>query len=292
MEIKPRNFPHPIMAPWSDDVQPYNIKCQFTAAHDKKNYYFNYEIVSENKYILELLRSGHAQFVIHIECGRTFYRQIVNVIWPKDTNVSSVTGKIDISARELIGYTEVSFLICADRDISNYLPDGTHADYENQKFRIEKGCFIAVCGTYKCDCMQDYDALQKISSIIKFIKDSNREEGPMTIELFDKDKLIGKLPVKLHNQYFDLKDRKCYTNILSAMLVIPVLMEGLACMKYSADPASEYGDYKWFRVLAKRLEDISYNIQTGSTLEAAQHILEMPYDRANREIVNLAEVDS
>jgi len=286
MEIKPRSFPHPIIAPWSDDVQPYNLNCQFKADHDKENYYFNYEITSENKYILTLLRSGHAQFVIHIECGRTFYRQTVNVTWPKDANKSSVTGKIDISAKELIGLTEVSFFICADRDISNYLPDGAHADYENQKFRIENGSFIAICGTYKCNCRQDYDTLQKISSIISFKKDSEREEGPMRVELFS-DKLIGKLPVKLHNQYLDLKDRKDNTNILSATLVIPILMEGLACMKDTGGSVSDYGDYRWFRVLAKKLKDISYDIQTGSALEAAQLVLEMPYDRAGKELENL-----
>ncbi len=291
MEIKPRSFPHPIIAPWSDDVQPYNLNCQLKADHDKENYYFNYEITSENEYILALLRSGHAQFIIHIECGRTFYRQTVNLIWPKDANKSSATGGIDISAKELVGHTEVSFFICADRDISNYLPDGVHADYENQKFRIENGSFIAICGTYKCNCRQDYDTLQKISSIISFKKDNDREEGPMIVELFS-DKLIGKLPVKLHNQYFDLKDRKGYTNILSAMLVIPILMEGLACMKQSTDPVSEYGEHKWFRVLAKKLEDINYDIQTGSTLEAAQRILEMPYDRAGKELVNLTVADS
>lgn len=286
MEIKPRSFPHPVIAQWSDDVQPYNLSCHLSFDYDKENYYFNYEITSENKYILGLLRTGHAKFVIHIECGRTFYRHPVNVVWPKDTDKNSLSGKIDISAKELVGHTEVSFFICADRDISNYLPDGAHADYENQLFRLENGDFIAICGTYKCNCRQDYDTLQKISSIIRFKKDSEREEGPMRVELFS-DKLIGKLPGKLHNQYLDLKDRKDNTNILSATLVIPILMEGLACMKDTGGSVSDYGDYRWFRVLAKKLKDISYDIQTGSTLEAAQLVLEMPYDRAGKELENL-----
>lgn len=290
MEIKPRSFPHPVIAQWSDDVQPYNLNCHLGAEHDKENYYFKYEITLENEYILALLKSGHARFIIHIECGRTFYRHTVNIIWPEDANKSSVTGEIDISAKELVGHTEASFFICADRDISNYLPDGAHTDYEDQTFRLENGDFIAICGTYKCNCKQDYDTLQKISSIIIFKKDSDREEGPMTVELFS-DKLIGKLPVKLHNQYLDLKDRKGNTNILAATLVIPVLMEGLACMKQSEDPESEYGDHKWFRVLAKKLKDINYDIRTGNTLEAAQIILEMPYDRAGKELWNFAVAD-
>jgi hypothetical protein len=283
MEIKPRNFPHPIIAPWSDDVQPYKLDCQLEVNNDKENYNFNFDITSDNEYVLGLLRSGNARFIIHIECGRTFYRHSINVIWPEDTNKNKVSGKIDISAKELVGHTEISFFICADKDISDYLPDGVHADYENRKFKLESGTFIALCKTFKCNCRQDYDALQKISSIISFRKDSERNDGPIKVELFN-NKLIGKLPIKLHNKYCELKDRKRYTNILSATLVMPVLMEGLSYMKQSEDPESDYGDYKWFRVIAKKLKDINYDIRSGSALEAAQNILEMPYDRAANEL--------
>ncbi len=287
MEIKSRNFPHPIMAPWSDDVQPYNLSCQLSSDYNKENYYFNYDIISDNKYILNLLKDGHARFVIHVECGRTFYRRIINVIWPNAQN--KVSGKIDISATELVGHTEVSFFICADRDISNYLPAGVHTDYENQAFQLKNGDFIVICGTFKCNCRQDYDTLQKISSIVSFVKDTERKEGPMTVEFF-KNKLIGKLPSKLHKQYLSMKDRKGNANILSASLVVPVLMEGLACIK-KEDAENDYGDYRWFRVIVKKLRDIKYDIKNGNTLEAAQLILEMPYDRVAKELENIVSSD-
>jgi hypothetical protein len=286
MKIEQRNFPYPIISPWSDDVQPYNIGSSAAFSYDKENYYFNYEITSENNYILELLLSRHAQFVIHIECGQTFYRQITHVIWSADENTKTAKGKIDISAKELEGDTEISFLICADRDISDYFPQGLHPDYGNQKFRMGKGYFIAACGTFKFYCKQDYDTLKKISSIIIFKEDKKREEGAITAD-FNSDKLVGLLPVKLFKQYNDLRDRKCYSNILGAMLAMPVLMEGLACIKYNTDPENEYGSYKWFRVIFKKLNDIGYDIKNGNCLEAAQKIFEMPYDRANKELENL-----
>jgi hypothetical protein len=285
MEIKKRQFPYPIMARWSDDIQ-YCAESILKPTIDKATnaYIFEYNITIKNNTMLELLRIGKGKLFMHIECSNALYRKIFPLNIPI-ANTDTAQGKVTISANEIHGSADVTIVLISNDDITNYKPEGIHPDYEGISCSLKKGDFVAVIETYKVPLRQDYDLLKQISTIIVFKRDEDRETGTITID-FSEDKLIATLPKKLHDSYYELKDNGVITSILTSMLVVPVLMEGLNHIKELwQDKGSQ--TQKWFNLLCKKLDDMKCDMSNASPIEVAQKILDMPYERATKELKEL-----
>jgi hypothetical protein len=285
MEIKERHFPYPIMASWSDDVQ-YCADSDMKPMIDKNTneYILNYRITVSNTTMLAFLRDGRGKFLMHIECTNALYRKLFSLN-PPSVNSDTIQGEIRISADEIYGSTDATILLIANNDISIYVPEGIHPDYEGISCSLKKGDFIAVIGTYKIPLRQEYDRLKQISTIISFNRDDKRDTGPIMVD-FNEDKLIALLPKKLHESYIELKDNRESTNILTSMLVVPVLMEGLAYIKDLWERRGSQNE-KWFNLLCKKLDDMKCDMSKASAMEVAQKILDMPYERASKELKDL-----
>lgn len=285
MEVKERHFPYPIMASWSDDIQ-FCADTDLKPAIDKKEnvYILNYSVTLKNATMLEMLRDGRGILILHIECSNALYRKL-NVLDFPVTESDSIQGEIKISGNEICGNTDATLLLVANQDIPSYSPEGLHADYSGITCSLKKGDFIAVLGTYKIPLLQDYDLLRQISTIIVFNRDEERESGPIKMD-FNEDKLVAMLPKKLHESYLALKDSKECTGILTSMLVLPALMEGLDHIKALWDKRGSQSE-KWFHLLCKKLDDMKCDMSISSPIEIAQQILDMPYERASKELKNL-----
>lgn len=282
MEVKERHFPYPIMASWSDDIQ-FCAETEFTSVVDKKEntYILSYKVVIKNATMLELLRDGRASIVLHLECTNALYRKLHSLSLPA-VNSDTVQGEIKISGNEIHGSTDAVLLLIANQDISDYVPEGLHSDYSGISCSLKKGDFIAILGTYKVPLRQDYDLLKQISTIIVFNRDESRDIGPVAID-FSEDKLIAMLPKKLHEGYLAIKDNKECTGILTSMLVLPILMGGLEHIKELWTSRGSQSE-KWFVLLCQKLDDMNCDMSNSSPIEIAQKILDMPYDRANKEL--------
>lgn len=280
MEVKERHFPYPIIAKWSDDIQ-YQAESSLvpTINKEKDSYVLAYRVAINNPTIMNLIRSNKATLVMHIECTNSLYRKL----FPLPLNGSDIfEGEVIISADEIYGKADATIMVIATDTISNYTPEGIHADYDGVACELQKGDYIAAIETYKIPLRQEYDLLKKISTIIVFNRDDKRKKGPIQVDFYD-DKLVAKLPIKLHDTYQELKDYKNCTAILTSMLVVPVLMEGLSHIK---ELWSERGSRseRWFNLLCQKLDDMKCDMGNASPIEVAQEILDLPYERSSTEL--------
>ncbi|HPC65467.1 MAG TPA: hypothetical protein PK525_12710 [Anaerohalosphaeraceae bacterium] len=281
MKLIRKNFPHPVLSPYSDDIDNSHFGCGLSVEHDQHTYFFKYEITLSNSTLLSLIENEKAAFFVHIECGRTFYRK-AHRIKKENFKGGRACGTISIPWSSLVGSVEVNIFACAVSPIQEYSPEGMHTDYQQRKFALDNGDFAAVWKTSVFDLYPAYDPIRKPDSIICFQLDRERETGEINV-IFDADKLTACLPADLYQKYEALRSDKGKEEIVMAMLAIPVLMEGLWYLKEEKEHASENRRYKWFRSLEKKLRDMknkNADIEEDSVLSLAQKIFENPYQRA------------
>jgi hypothetical protein len=288
MKIVDKNYPYPVMDRRRDDIAPFGLNWNINVRNDKTNYYFDYSFTLQNETVEKLMTEDKACFVLHIECSSTFYRKAFKI-----GTKEGFEGTITIHGDNLIGRVDISIFVCADSQIAEYAPEGMHTDYEGFHFELAKGDFVAVGDTHSQSFFKEYDPIKKVSSIIEFIKDDDNKTGPITVE-FNANKIRALVPQKLYVSYLELKEDPCKANTISTMLVLPVLMEGLQFLKDNLQREEEdisgLRSLRWFRSVEKKLEDIQFNIRENSAYIAAQKLLEMPYERASKELTGLSAV--
>jgi len=292
MKVKNKNYPHPVLAPFSDDVSS-SINCNVEVEWDKSYYYLKYEFNLDNETIVELIKTEKANFIIHVECGKTFYRK-AHKISAGNFIDNQTKDVITIPAKNIKDTTEVSIFLCARTEVLDYMPIGMHPDYGNNSFVLENGDFVAVWKTYKFDLYQDYDPIKKTDSIISFLRDENRDTGEITIAV-DCDKLTAYLPKDMHQIYNDLKSDISKEDILMSILGVPILMEGLLYIKDNTmmDEGvnlSSCRRYRWFRSLEKKLADMNVDIKSEENMFViAQKIFENPCKKAGKAFERIDE---
>ena len=293
MKIKNKNYPHPIIADGYDDISDSSIKCNVDIDWDKSYYYLKYDLNLEHKTVTELIRNEQSHFIIHVECGKTFFRKAYKIDAANFSD-NNCSGILTIPASKLKDRTEVSIFVCSATEISNYIPAGMHSDYGNNSFKLENGDVIALWKTYKFDLYQDYDPIKKADSIISFQRDNERETGEIIIDV-ECDKLTARLPKDIHILYNDLKADKGKEDIIMSILGIPILIEGLLYIKenMAIDEGVNLSGcrrHRWFRSLEKKLDDMHIDIKSEESMFAvAQKVFENPCKKAGLAFERLDE---
>ena len=282
MKIKPRSFPHPVMARWRDDISPFDLNIQFEPVRcDQAKYYLKYRYEIGNSTYKSLLHANTIALGIHVECQANFYRRVFII--------NESDGELAIDADELIGKVEVNAIVIAYKNIQAFTPEGMHKDYMGAGFSVLKGDYLAIGDGYDFDANKEYDSIQKISSIIAFDPLPDRKSGAIDVDVMG-EKLVGLLPSDLHKRYDLLKQQAQSTDnsILSTLLVLPVLMEGIQHLKtISEGPFEVEMERRWVRVVWKKIKESGLDIKTASALELAQYIMADPFERTSRDLAAL-----
>src|SRR3954470_22022439 len=100
MIIRDRSYPHPVLAPFKDDVIPNGFSFIMSVSPDADNYYIDIRFSYENSTLSELIERGAAIHCVHIECRHNFYRHIITF--------RDISQRITIPAYELVGRVEVA----------------------------------------------------------------------------------------------------------------------------------------------------------------------------------------
>lgn len=286
MIIKDRSFPHPILAPFRDDVQPNEFELSYSVIPDADNYYLDVEFKYENSTLKELVQDGRAVHAIHIECRRNFYREL--------RTFRNSSERVTIPATELVGRVEISGFIKAEKQLQSYTIEGSHEDYGNMAFNIQSGDLLAVGQSSWFDAFTDYDPLQSIASILTIRKSEDDNEGPMKVDTGDDRFIIATLSKQDYERYTSLKGNPTLGPLLANQVVVPALFEAVSEMKKTDEEELALDmDKKWFRSIRKKLTDFEIDIRSNdvSVSEAVQTILKLPLRRSLESLNKIDPID-
>src|SRR5436190_16107927 len=121
MQVKPRSYPHPVLAPFTDDILNSVFQPVVTVTGNKNAYVFDAVFKTNNAVLLQLIEQKKARYAVHIECTQTRYRSI----FKSDTEKFS----FEVPAGLLDGRVEVTSFILATKPMEKYSNDCFHPDY-------------------------------------------------------------------------------------------------------------------------------------------------------------------
>lgn len=274
MIVRARSYPHPVLAPFSDDVTPNQFEMELGTEADADNYYLNVSFQYENETISKLVSAGRAVHCVHVECRRNFYRKVFSL--PESS------AQLSVSVSELVGHVEVSGFVKSEVAIPEYRIQGAHADYGETCFAISAGDVLAIAPTQTFDAYTDYDPLRQISSILNIQKSESVEEGSATVDTAS-DVIVVTLSKSDFDRYTCLKSDPSLGPLLANQVIIPVLLEAIHEIQDASEENYEEGKLiRWYRSLDQKLRTLGIDLRNKEVppIEAVQKLLELPFRRS------------
>lgn len=284
MRILNRSWPHPVLAPFRDDVMPNAFAFTLNLAADRQNYYLKVSVNLEHADMRGMVLDGRGVLSLHVECRRNFYR----AMWPME----DFRKEVIIPATELRGSVEVFCCVLSARDSGSYIVDGQHQDYGQSRFRVREGDFLAVTETMQFDAFLDFDPLKKLSSVLTIRESETEDEGAMKV-LLGEQKIVAELARSDYQRYVELKRDITLLPLLANQVVVPALMEAVARVKVCGPESESYEEnmeLRWFRSITAKVKERKINLWHEDTQVAyvVQNLLELPLRRSLSELAQLA----
>lgn len=274
MVIKHKLYPYPVLRSDSDDYVNSSFTFNVTVSKELREIELSFFFELNNDELLTMIKQGQAEFLVHIECSQTSYR---NIIKSADKNCST-----RILEKHLNGKVTICAFIVAIQTIPTYKNSDFNSDYANITFSLDKGSIIAIAGQYDLNVVKDVEELARVPSIFTICKYAADSEESMKIEL-DRDKITVALSAQSFQDYKLLTNMPRLLPVFHAMVIVPALIYAFERMRN--DGIEEYQDRRWFMAMKKTLakHEIPLNEKTLEDVpsyELAQKLLDLPIDRA------------
>jgi len=277
MRLSSRSYPHPVLGN-RDDVPNAAFQAVIEMTSDREFVYIEAEVASSCDTLNSMIDKGDAEFVLHVECSNTMFRQAYSF--------SDISHRVSIPATELNGAVEVNVFAQALRRISPYTVPEAHSDYGDTAFDIRKGDILAVAEGRIFDVESHFDSFKPVGSIMQISESSLNGDIPLNIH-FNADKIVIFLSKKDFADYKVLKFTENVLGPLTTSIVFPVLIEALHLLKQVDSHNGLDDNRRWVRILTRRLNDL--NLNDKHPFEQAQFLLELPIRRALSASRKLAE---
>ena len=278
MKINDHLYSYPILCAKKNDYQTckFVVEAETSKTLNSINMVFN--ITMDCEEIQELINSGLAEYVIHIECPTTAYRQIWSLPLPKinlDIPYSKVNGSIERTA-----------FIVTKENIENFTCSDWNEDFASIKFSLKKGTMLAYQNFPKLIIKKNYEEFFNKDSIFIVYK-ILLEDKPMVVELMPNYIKIG-LSKKEYEIYEVNNKNPKMQPILNSMIIFPALIYVFEYLKKSY--SEEYENFIWINSLIKffgsNWEDYLENMPS---IELAHMIMDSPLSKAFSGISSLID---
>ena len=274
MDIRYKLYPYPMLAADMDDYIDSSFTFTVTTEKEIREIKFGFQLDLRNDGLFNMIQSGKAEYLIHIECPQTCYRYAIK---------TSDAGCIHrIPERDLNGRVSICAFIVAKQDLPAYYNHAFNADYEGLSFSVDRGGVLAIGGQYTLNIVKDTEELAKIPSVFTICKRAADSDTGMEIDM-EGNKIAVTLSGDSFGRYKNLASELKYQPPFHSMIIMPALIYVFETLY--REGIENYNDKRWFAAISKTLS--KYNVTLNrETLEntpsytLAQKILDLPVDRA------------
>ncbi|QBR39533.1 hypothetical protein EHF36_01935 [Kerstersia gyiorum] len=254
MQIKPRLYPHPVLAWFSDDYCAAMFQPAFEVSGNKGFYKIRMTCRTSSRSINRLIEEKKAAYAVHIECPATRYRALFSS--------PDQSFEIDIPVADIDGKVEVCRLIVASKEISNYASDEFHPDFTGRSFNLLRGDVLAVAEDITFYADKKSDELAKLPSIFSIRRSPDNSAAPMDVDLTG-DRIVVHLSPATYEKFTSLNSDELVRSTLSSALLVPALVLALEKVMRPEDREGLM-DLRWCRTVIKKLKDIGIDAESLS----------------------------
>lgn len=277
MNITNRLFTYPVLNEEKDDYKESIFDVEINYIMEGVNSLkLHFDIVMTCFEIEEMILSGKAEYVIHLECTTTAYREVIKTISNHIEHtipIGRVSGSLEC----------VAFVILTN-NISNFSCKDWVDDYNGITFNLSTGSILAYQNLQGLDITKDYEEFINAGSIFSVYKRITEGSKPAVIDL-DSSKIKIGLCSDDYDIYSVYSTKTELLYIFHSMMILPALVYVFEELKQEGG-IDIYHNKEWFiaidKAYAKRglsLVDEVLNTEKTS-FQLAQEAMEYPLSRA------------
>ncbi|MGN0837866.1 MAG: hypothetical protein ACI4NN_02105 [Pyramidobacter sp.] len=289
MEIKYKLYPYPVLSPFSNDYQSGIFDASIEPVFDGYNIRIDFAATLSCSSLVEMIKTGKAKYVYHLECAQTGFRTI--------HQTDRISDSYMLLSKQVNGKLQVSPFIVAVEDIKGYTSKDFHDDYNGFTFDIEAGCVMAVGKTIEIDVSKKIDDLADTPSVFCIIRNADVKCRQMLIR-YEMDKIVIMLPADDYYSYKQLRKTPQTQAILNSLTIIPALTYVLEeIQKRPAPERSDFADLLWYRTLSRSMNTIfdcdveSPKFDNVNCIELAQKLIDNPISESFKMLANMSGGD-
>ncbi|MDY0407670.1 hypothetical protein ACFFIS_06825 [Virgibacillus soli] len=274
------SYPYPVLYMNNDDYVNSSFETRIGVEETFGEVKFSAKFDLSNVGMKRLIESGQCAYALHIECGRTSYRQVYESF--------KETMEVSIKDENLRGKVTIHSFVVAKVKIENYTNYQLNDWFKDIPITFEKGNMLAIGNAIEVTLFEDNMEMLNLPSIINITKSEKKEF--MEVEL-NADFIMISLPAYEYDRYATNANSRLKNTIISAV-ILPSLVHVFTEMYQSND----YVDYTWYQVLEKIFADNNVSIHdvgsdTLPALKAAQMILRKPLKTSFNEIEKFNQME-
>ena len=273
MKIKDsRLFTYPVLAEGRDDYKT----CKFAAKVENStdaanNLVFDVDLSTDCAEINRLIATGDAEYLFHVECPTTIYREIFTHV------VGDFSCKIPSSFVKDKLY-RVAFIVLR-RDVKNFSCDDWNDDFDGLSFDLQRGSILAYKNFEPLPLAEDPNLFKNVGSIFSVYRKLD-DDAPFELNLTPQ-----KIKIALNAKDYALYRRYCENPtlqpILNALIILPALVSVFEELKQDAQ---EHESDAWFSALTaaykRQKADFKKLLAEEDSLTLAQMVMGLPLSKA------------
>jgi hypothetical protein len=275
MQVKPRSYPHPVLASdFGTDIVDSIFQPVVEVKGSANAYEFKTTFKTNNEDLQALVQQKKAQYAVHVECIQTRYRKLFTA--------TTEAWNFQIPSNELDGRVEICCFILAAKPIDKYKNSAFHPDYGKLSFMVRRGDTLAVGSEHDFTAEKKEDPLGKVPSIFAIVPNDDPDAKGIDVNL-SGPKVRITLSKDNFEKYKYLRANQSLHPILAASVIVPALVNAIDEIRRAAI-AGEMDDLstqRWYLVVARRLRELGVEPEDAasfndSSLKLAQDVLGQP----------------
>lgn len=278
MEIRNRLFPYPVLCNETDDYQNNAFETEVKVVERLHDIHITAKFKLDNLAILDLIRMGMAEYVLHLECSMTYFRKVIK------TDINEIS--YSIPKERVNGEIAVLSMVVAKRRIVSFTSEDLNEDYDGESISFDKASILAYQNLPKIQVFKNYEELagnESLFAVVKVGLPDDEEVHPLSFDLND-DRIKIMVDAKTYACYIHYQQKG---SVAMSLLVLPAVIYMLDELRGSPE---SFSSKMWFVKMkqyykSQGLDFIEDIVQGKNIVEAAQEMLKSPIGKAYRELI-------
>lgn len=278
MKIENRRlFTYPVLAEGRDDYKTCTFSAEATpsiSADAAGNLVFDVKLSTDCTALNRLITRGDAEYLFHVECPTTIYRQIFK------HSIGDFVCKIPLS--DVKDKLYCAAFIVLRRDVEAFSCDDWNDDFDGLTFDLQKGSILAYQNFPTLGLVEDPNLFKNVGSIFSIYR--KLDDAPFNFDLTPQKIRIG-LNAKDYALYRRYCENPSMQPILNAMIILPVLISVFDELKQNVQ---EHESDAWFLSLTAAYKRSGQNfsevLAAEDALTLAQEVMGSPITQALKNI--------